>query len=210
AWAEGMGARLARAATGAVQSRRQRLADLSRALPRRESLLEGARQRLDRVSERLDGALTTGVRRRELRLSQVAGSLRPALLQRLVATRRDALARRNLRLEQLQRRLVAERDALSRLARRLSIAATSEQKRRESRLLAAERLLASLGHQATLERGYAIVRAGGDLVTTRAAAATHATLEIEFADGRLDVAQSGARPARRGKAEPPGGQGSLF
>ncbi|GHF61426.1 exodeoxyribonuclease VII large subunit [Seohaeicola zhoushanensis] len=213
AWAEAMGGRLSRAAASGVRQRQQRLADLSRALPRKESLLDTARQRFDRTADRLDGALTAGVQRRRLHLSEVAGSLRPGLLNRMIAAHRNAFQARAraLRPAQLQTRLTAEREALTRLERRLSIAANAQQQRRATALAGAERMLATLGYQATLERGYAVVRSGTDLVTTRAEASGHAALEIEFADGRLEVATTGARPTRKTKPEdPPGGQGSLF
>ena len=65
--------------------------------------------------------------------------------------------------------------------------------------------------QRTLDRGYAVIRAEGTPVTTRAAAATHPALEIEFADGRLDVATNAAPLRRKPKGgTPPDAQGSLF
>ena len=64
----------------------------------------------------------------------------------------------------------------------------------------------TLGYTETLKRGFAVVRAEGTVVTTKAAAETAASLEIEFQDGRLTL---GARPARKPKGEPPT-QGSLF
>ncbi|MFT6944259.1 MAG: exodeoxyribonuclease VII large subunit, partial [Yoonia sp.] len=39
----------------------------------------------------------------------------------------------------------------------------------------------------TLKRGYAVVRGDGAIVTGKAAAQTAKSLEIEFADGRIDV-----------------------
>ena len=56
-----------------------------------------------------------------------------------------------------------------------------------------------------------MVRAGAEVVTTRADAQGHARLEVEFSDGALKVYAEGA-PARSkrggGKDEPE--QGSLF
>jgi exodeoxyribonuclease VII large subunit len=55
-----------------------------------------------------------------------------------------------------------------------------------------------------------VIRAEGEVVTTKAAAETAATLEIEFADGRL-AATPGATPKpRKGKPEAGPGQGQLF
>jgi len=93
-----------------------------------------------------------------------------------------------------------------------------------------DRLRETLGYKATLKRGYAVVRGDGAVVTTREAAAHAAALEIEFADGRLDLANGGggagtddtprapskpaSKPAKKTaqkspKSDPPD-QGSLF
>jgi exodeoxyribonuclease VII large subunit len=77
AWSADMQARLIRGQSQAVQSRRQRLADLARALPRPTMLTENARQRLDQWADRLPQSLIQGVQRRRVALSDRAGSLRP-------------------------------------------------------------------------------------------------------------------------------------
>ncbi len=231
AWCDDMGARLRRAATDAIARRHQRLADLARALPRPDSLLEGPRQRLDRAAEALPDALIRGVQVRRLRLSEISGSLRPATLRRMTAQERrrlqdlsarlsPALARatatRQERLRAHVRRLAAarpdrdirrRREDLDRLAHRLATAARTGLERWRRQLEATDRLRETLSYKATLARGYAVVRAGGEVVTTRARAARARTLDIEFRDGHLT-----ARP------EPPGGpdpaeqpeQGTLF
>ncbi len=56
-WVEDQGARLSRAMGQAVMQRGQRLRDLSRALPRADTLLDGPRQRLDHAALRLPAAL---------------------------------------------------------------------------------------------------------------------------------------------------------
>jgi exodeoxyribonuclease VII large subunit len=85
---------------------------------------------------------------------------------------------------------------------------------RRERLDALDRLRQTLGYTETLARGYAVVRAGDGVLTTRAAAEGFAALEIEFADGRLGVTPTGATPkpaAKRARDPgPKGGQGSLF
>ena len=98
AWADSMGARLTRGAGQAVQMRKQRLNDLSRALPRPETLLETPRQRLDRIVDRLPNALISGVQRRKIALSETAASLRPATLRALVDKRADHLRHLTSRL----------------------------------------------------------------------------------------------------------------
>jgi exodeoxyribonuclease VII large subunit len=91
AWTGDQGTRLGRGVTRALGQRRQRLADVVRALPRPRTLVEGARQRLDRADERLSGALTRGVHVRRLRLSEAAGALRPSLLRQNAAVARREL-----------------------------------------------------------------------------------------------------------------------
>ena len=239
---EGQGARLSRAAGTAIRQRRQRLSDLARALPRPEGLLDSPRQRLDRVSERLPAALRAGIQARRPRLSELSGPLRPAALARLVRERRETLSRTAARLDPaLARVLQRRRETFDRSAARVSAAPVAERMRRgretldaltrrlsrgaqaqiagwQGRIAASERLLSSLGYQATLARGYAVVRGGGALVTSRQAAAGLAALEIEFADGRLGVRPEpggdppeAPAPSRPRKApKPPPDQGSLF
>jgi exodeoxyribonuclease VII large subunit len=49
-----------------------------------------------------------------------------------------------------------------------------------------------LGPQSTLQRGFAIVRHDDDKpLTSRAAALSHATFQVEFRDGRLAVKNIG-------------------
>ena len=217
AWAENQGARLTRSAGQAIQMRRQRLNDLSRAMPRPDTLLETPRQRLDRVSERLPNALIQGVQRRRLRLSETAASLRPATLRQLVQGRRDRMQNLSSRLtlRPIQREMAAQRDALTRLVQRLDAAQSARTDRQRQTLSAAGRQLEILSYKATLERGYAVVRAGGEILTTKAAAAKAGPLQIEFADGTLDLENSGgAQPTGKPGANPSsdgdGGQGSLF
>lgn len=226
------GARLTRAALQATTLRRQRLNDLARALPNRDALMANARQRFDRISDQLDVALTKGVQIRRLRISKASGSLRPALLSRLIATEMATLERQSARLrpaldramtrqnetfqsraarlrpQQLQTGIARKRDALTQLSRRLSVAGQTHIHRLSSQLTNADRLLATLGYEATLQRGYAVVRSEGNLLTSKAAAQKVSSLEIQFSDGRLSV---GSKPARKpAKPTPTKEQGSLF
>jgi exodeoxyribonuclease VII large subunit len=213
-WLEGQGARLVHAQGQAIALRGQRLRDLARALPRPETLLDGARQRLDAWGERLPAALTRSVQIRRLRLSESAGALRPALLRRTVEGERRRLMATAARLNThaLGREIAQKRRDLDRLSLRFAEAAERDLATRRDRLSALDRLRETLGYRATLARGYAVVRAGGTLVTTRKAAEAAEALEIEFTDGVLALGEKPAaqsRPVARGK-EPPKGQGSLF
>jgi len=214
AWLEGQGARLTHAQGQAVGLREQRLRDLARALPRPETLTEGARQRLDTWGERLPAGLIASVQMRRVRLSEGAGALRPSLLRRAVEGERRRLAgvAARLNIAALERDMAQKRRDLRRVEQRLADAGRRDVAARGERLAALDRLRETLGYRATLARGYAVVRGDGALVTTRAAAAEAGALEIEFADGKLAVGD-GTAPAPRRPArpkEPPEGQGSLF
>jgi exodeoxyribonuclease VII large subunit len=203
------GARLVRALSNNLQIRRQRLRDLARALPQVETLVDGPRQRLDYLSDRLPAALRQAAAQKRLQLSDAA--LRPAILQRRLAEDRRRLtalsdrlapalqrrtrdaglaldrAGRGLRADLVQARLDRQGERLAMLLRRLSDRATRQQAERTARLAALDRLRETLGYMETLKRGYAVVRAGDLLVTDQATAAKADHLEIQFADGRVAV-----------------------
>ncbi len=230
-WTEAQEARLRRCTAQGIARRRQRLGDLSRALPRPETLAAPARQRLAFAALRLPGALDRMRERKRARLAEAAAHLRPGVLRRMLADRRARLAQGAARLTPAlgRGRGLRERD-LQRLAARLRPDLLSRDRRRQTdcvataaarlaaagrarlevwhkRLEALERLRQSLGYRETLKRGYAVVRGDGGVVTRKAEAEAATGLEVEFADGRLKI---GGRPARRGKAEEPPQQGSLF
>ncbi|QIE46026.1 exodeoxyribonuclease VII large subunit [Pseudohalocynthiibacter aestuariivivens] len=237
AWLDGMDARLTRALTGGVGQRGQRLRDLSRALPRADSLLDGPRQRLDIWGERLPAALMRGVQVRRVKLSEAAGSLRPAVLRRAIqadvrrlnglsarlgpalgrATQDD---RRRLevvaaRLERVQpgAEVIRHKEVLARMSNRLRDVGVRQIRGWRDTLTGLDRLRETLGYKATLERGYAVVRGDGALVTTCKAAGDAKALEIEFADGRLHVSagETGPKTAKKTTPKKPKSeQGSLF
>ncbi|WP_136634802.1 exodeoxyribonuclease VII large subunit [Pseudooceanicola onchidii] len=228
AWAADMQARLIRAQGQAIMLRRQRLADLSRALPRPERLTEGARQRLDTWADRLPNALRRGVSARRVALSEAGGSLKPGVLrsriaqdrqrvtgwadrlptalERGVVRRRETLGLWAGRLEaqpaMMRRGLDRQRQDLDRLAARFADVARRGIETRRDRLAALDRLRATLGYEATLERGYAVVRDGeGRVMTRRAQAEGAESLAIQFADGVLTTG-AGAAAANPGTQAP--------
>ncbi|WP_425043554.1 exodeoxyribonuclease VII large subunit [Primorskyibacter sp. S87] len=211
AWTREQGARLSRAATDAVQRRAQRLTDLARALPRAESLLDTPRQRLDRAAERLPVALTQGVQQRRLRLAETAAHLRPATMRSLVENRRDRLANLSSRLSlrPIRREILMTRERLDVLGERLNSAQQTRIDRLRQQIESTDRLRETLSYKATLERGYAVIRAEGVVVTSKEEAGKHASLEIEFSDGRLSTGGGTKTGSKKPKPEPPG-QGSLF
>ncbi|MFW2542069.1 exodeoxyribonuclease VII large subunit [Primorskyibacter sp. 2E107] len=232
AWTRDAGTRMTRAMGQRVEVRGQRLRDLARAMPRPEELLDGPRQRVDVLGDRLPAALTRLVDRRRLWLSEQAGSLRPSVLgraiaaeqgkvadraarlrpalQRLVQVRREALARRvdGLSLRPIRREISAQTERLEAMGRRMDQAQARRIEQAQQRLEAVDRLRETLGYRETLKRGYAVVRGDGAVVTTQIAAAQAQALEIEFSDGVLRVgggdgpAPEPPRPKPAAKAKP--------
>lgn len=238
---ETLGARMAGSVTRQLTMRKTRLADLSRALPRPATLLQQAVQRLDILSERLPRALISATQRQRLRLTDISGVVRPALLERQVAGHRRTLARiverlpagldrtvrlsrrdldrlaGRLRADTVQRQVQENRKRLTELTRRFQTTAGTQLGDWSNRLDTLERLRRTLGYEATLQRGYAVVRAENRVITQKSEAEAAAALEIQFADGRLRLgndasAPSTAKPKRKPAAPPPSDpeQGSLF
>ena len=140
------------------------------------------------------------------------GVLLPVTLDRRVRLDRQrfgATAQR-LRADPLVRENVRLRAQLDEKARRLSANGRARLDALSDRLEALDRLRQTLGYEATLKRGYAVVRGDGDVVTTKAQAKKAGSLEIQFADGRLDVAGGPKASAPRKPKAPPKDQGSLF
>ena len=234
---DALAARLMRGVGQGVVLRRQRLRDLARALPRVETLVATPRQRLDGAAMRLAAALGLAVARKHRDFDRVAGRMQPATLRAGLMRQRDLLAARGDRLAQavlrrLERRgerladLAARlapalarmlgdatrrgaegRARLTQLSGRLEAAPRARLQRLADRLEALDRTRATLGYQATLNRGYAVVRGDGAVVTSKAGAEKAVALEIEFRDGRLSL---GGRGGKKSKGEGESGQGSLF
>lgn len=231
AWLDGQDARMRQALSQGLTRRDQRLRDVARALPRADSLLEAPRQRLDMLSARLGPALIAGVQRRKVRLADISGTLRPSTLTRSLNIEKRRLQETSVRLDPaLHRALRMKREQLAANTRRFRPAALKQDRARKaqeftrlirrlsdagSRNIAAwrtridtvERLRRTLGYEATLERGFAVVRSEGKLITNSKTAKSASSLEIQFADGRVSV--GGKSGPRKGGAKSPE-QGSLF
>ncbi len=221
-WTGEQGARLTRALTDGVARRDQRLRDLARALPKPDALLQSPRQRLDTAADTLPRALQVGVQRRRIVLSEVSGSLRASTLRRVIETQHQKLGRSADRLKPdvILRDVVRTKEKVAELTRRLSEAGARRVDAQKERLAALERMRRTLGYEATLERGYAVVRDDtGALVKSVAVAGKAKSLEIEFADGRFPVgSEAGATAIIRKPSKPKpkasdadgSDQGSLF
>ena len=220
AWLMEQGARISGHAARGLEIRGQRLRDLARALPRRETLLEGPAQRLDMAERALRAALRANTDASRTRFERAGAAIRPAALRARIRKDRERLdavsgrlAPAMARLLRDQNRAVGEQRAkvsenwvrASRAVERLCSA-------KADALAALGRLHETLGYEQTLARGYAVVWGDGALVTDVAGARSAKALEIQFKDGKLPVggggdgAASAARPARK----PPPSQGSLF
>lgn len=186
-WTEEQGGRLTRALSDGVSRRHQRLRDLARALPGADALLQTPRQRLDRAAENLPRALRDGVQQRRVVLTQHAGSLRASTLRGMIEGKRQALGRRTDRLSpvSISREIVRKREKVQDFERRMAEAQLRRIGALEDRLKGLERMRETLGYHATLERGYAVVRGDGALVTDTKAARKAREIEIEFADGKV-------------------------
>ncbi|MBL4928701.1 exodeoxyribonuclease VII large subunit [Fuscibacter oryzae] len=233
---ESLSARLLRGLSQGHQRRDQRLRDLARALPRLDALLSGPAQRLDLWSGRLSGALGIATARKRT-VFERAARLRPEMLASLIARRQDALHKRASDLDarfdrradarhaafdkwasrlapalhrliaQTQRQQTEGRAKLATLSARLDAAPAARFADLARRLDALDRTRTTLGYTETLRRGYAVIRADGHVVTTKAEAAKAHVLEIEFHDGRLTA---GGAPARKAKPGDRPEQGNLF
>ncbi len=233
AWVEAQDARLARAVGQGVDRRRQRLADLARVLPKPDALLNDPRQRLDRAEDSLSRALERMVERKRTALASLSGGLRPSALKGRLAADRARLKDRADRLAPgLQRGLSGQREQFRSIMHRLRPGPLRERMARQQsdlnrlsprlhttmwmkitslaeRLEALERMRRTLGYEATLARGYAVVRDGADAVVTEAGAARGRALEIEFQDGRVRVQAEGTKARVTTRPHKPE-QGSLF
>ncbi|MGB0505643.1 MAG: exodeoxyribonuclease VII large subunit [Pikeienuella sp.] len=212
------------------RDRAQRLADLTRALPRPSELLAERRQRLDYTGERLPRALRQVASDRRARLATIAGRLTPSALTAKLAEPRErlrglatraapALARRRDRLQdhlnhvgsrmnaiprRLERITRDQRKSLVAMDTRMGRAGPAKLEAFAERLAASTRLLESLGYKGVLARGYTVVRdQTGALVTGAKAAKTGAAVSIEFADGDVQAVIGGKAVAQTSLAPKP-------
>ncbi|MET0605219.1 MAG: exodeoxyribonuclease VII large subunit [Beijerinckiaceae bacterium] len=161
---------------------------------------------------------------RRAKFEAVGGQSAPALKRRLrdearhVAIMADRLRRAMLARASIEgRRLHHDATRIASLGMRLRRAAATGQATRRARLTSLGQLLNSLSYRNVLERGYAVVMdVGGQPVTRAAAVAPGAPLELQFADGKVDVtandrgrAASATKPAR-GSKKSATSQGDLF
>ena len=166
-WLSSMEERRVRSLTSNLEIKRQRLKDLSRGLPTPADLVAMAAQRLDAVSDRLPRALSAVSNNKRTLLLQISAGLRGRLLQNKLIDRTKEMNRFVKSIE-ANIRLIIQRN--------------------QSSLDGLERIRQTLGYEATLRRGYTVVRnKDGKLITRFKEADVNKELEIEFYDGKTSL-----------------------
>ena len=166
-WLSSMEERRVRSLTSNLEIKRQRLKDLSRGLPTPADLVAMAAQRLDAVSDRLPRALSAVSNNKRTLLLQTSAGLRGRLLQSKLIDRTKEMNRFVKSIE-ANIRLIIQRN--------------------QSSLDGLERIRQTLGYEATLRRGYTVVRnKDGKLITRLKEADVNKELEIEFYDGKTSL-----------------------
>ena len=166
-WLSSMDERRVRSLSAGLEIKRQRLKDLSRGLPAPDELVAMSTQRLDSISERLPRALITVSNNKRTILLQTSAGLRGSLLKNKLVDRSEAI-NRFVKSIQSNMKVIIQRN--------------------QSALESLERLRQTLGYEATLQRGYAVIRnENGGIVTSVKVADVSKSLEIEFQDGKTSL-----------------------
>jgi exodeoxyribonuclease VII large subunit len=214
-----LGARLPAAAFRLIERGRERTAGLARGLPRPQSLIDAATQRLDDRAERLDAGIDRVLERRAARVRELAARLKSPgqrfaeaagrldlTGQRLEAVMGRVLDRAAARLDRVAAGLSPAaairagrlgRERLDGLGVRLDAGAGLKLQRLGERLEAQAALLESYSYRRALARGFALVETVdavggiGQPVTRAAVVSPGQALALVFADGRVDVQVSG-------------------
>lgn len=223
---DAQGGRLLRAVSQGVVQGRQRLADLSRALPRPETLLDNSKQRLDLAGLQLGPSLSNAIQVKQLQLHKVSAPLQPAILRtrlserasrleitgrrlapsllRNTAEKKRGLSNVRLRPESIEREIKQKKNRLGEVSKRFAALATLQTQARREKLDAFERMRQTLGYTATLKRGYAVVRDdAGRLVTTLAAAQSVGVLDVQFHDGHFLTGDAAGVASKPSAPKPP-------
>jgi exodeoxyribonuclease VII large subunit len=239
AWVDEQDARQSRAVSQGLKRRSQRIADLGRGLPRPEMLLNTPRQRLDKADQALPLHLRSVTQKKRARLTELAGAIRPATLRSASRDQRRALTtlserhaaalgrltsqkRRDLgrtdRLDVTRIRKVTQRsrEEFDRVIGQLGGLGQNRIGRARDAIAALDRTRLTLGYEATLARGYAVVWDDDRLVPALTDIGSPGSLDIQFRDGRLPVKVADADPTgspaktKPKPKTPPPEQGSLF
>ncbi|ESQ87725.1 exodeoxyribonuclease VII large subunit [Asticcacaulis sp. AC460] len=221
-----------------LETRREKLALLARALPRPTDLIDTAQQRLDFVAQRLAGSLSQNLNLHGNAFTKASARLSPLLLTRQVDQSRQRLNHAGQRLDgglkshvdratarfaplegrldgALTRRLaIAKQHArLPDLERRMDDAMQRLLVRQSERLQRLDQLRLSLSPTRPLDLGFALVERDGHVVTQAAGVSAGDVLTLTFKDGKTTVTAGEGSPPPKSqpkKPTPPPQQGSLF
>ncbi|MCR9137992.1 MAG: exodeoxyribonuclease VII large subunit [Alphaproteobacteria bacterium] len=225
-----LAARLSGATSRSVDTNRQSLRALARALPSIDALLALPRRRFDEAAGGLGKALQLNTANKRQIFERRAALLAPATLQRRVMEKRQRVlelaAQSERHNERLRDRLSAQlstvvarltlrpaserisrgRERLAVLARRSDEITALHTERRRRKVQEAARVLNSMSYRNVLNRGYAVVRNAGGKVVDRATLLTSGdAVSLEFADGKVDAVTAGSgavKEPRKSAAKP--------
>ncbi len=214
-----LGARTRRGLQRGLDRGRSDLRAAHARLPKPESLVGPARQRLDFASEKLGYGLKAAVARHRRRLDKAEARLQPIALQREIVRRRTQMDSASLRAGAAMKRNVQDRFAqLTSVQRRYSlrdprrtftrrreqvdavfIQARAAMKRaldrRQETMETMTRLLGSVSHENVLARGFVLVqRMNGDLVRRASDVDSGERLKLQFADDEQRVTADARNP----------------
>jgi exodeoxyribonuclease VII large subunit len=198
-----LGRRLGRAHAQRLDAARARLerCRVSWGLRRPAQRLDLAMQRLDDLAERLERAGRAAAPRRRQALESFAARLRQAAPGRRLALAGERLARSRALLASFgparwRPRLRQDGARVEQLARRLRNALEQRNRSRRARLAALGALLASIGPEAVLRRGYSIVTHGARqrVVTDPAALREGEVVRVRSSGGRWRAAVLDSAP----------------
>ncbi len=193
-----------------IRSRKQRLLDVGRRLPRKEALFATFRQRLDLSAVKLSDVARRSISSHQLALSRLSGQIRIDAVRALIRDKRQQVTFRSQRLHAAPRKALAQaKQQLSGRVERLGQISHRPFRDASHRLNTLGRMLNSLSYRATLARGYAVIWGDGRLITSKAAAQKIHQLEIEFSDGRL-IRSNGPKKSVKTRDDDDPDQGALF
>ncbi len=231
-----LAARLSGGLTRLFDRKRQGVTSAARALPSVDMLLALPRRRFDEAVTRLERGLSSGVELKHLRFAQgAAARLNAQLLTRSFDQRRLALSQIEARADRavvssrlrksqafasaagrvspasLNANVLHSRRTLDGLQTRSRRAVDGLAAGARARLNAVWRVAEGLSHTRVLERGFALVRdADGNMVRAKNAVSSGQSLQLQFADGSVDVVESSGKPLKSKTKSTPPDQGALF
>ena len=217
-----MAARLSGSVSRALDTNRQNVRSLARALPSIDMLLALPRRRFDESAAGLGRALQLNTANKRQLFERRVAQLTPATLQRRVLEKRQSVsdfgvraarqverqidrsqarlsnAAARLTLRPATDRIARNRDRLDVLARRSGEIVSLLSERRQRKLHEATRLLASMSYRNVLNRGYAVVRDASEQAVDSAASLTAGdAISLEFSDGRVGAVAGESDAASR-------------